>query len=806
MYKLVYKSVSPLSIFTVSSKSKKFIFSTPLSVSYLPRLLKFQFSASRNSSLSFSSSTCNNSLPNLIPMNHWTVITAVAPIVQEHLKDVSFLDVYASLVALKNFQNRQNGKHRIEKLPGKAAMVNTALDSILLSNAFRMCKYATATYGWMGHLFFWLTDPDTSRGFTTLSKVAKSTLTGDTDAFLTIASITRDQLLFSSSSVQIGIPKHFIIVDDNLRAIVLTIRGTMSLADALTDALAREIPFCGGYAHEGIAFAAKHIYESTRELIEQELAKRPGYTLMITGHSLGAATAMLYTILVHYERQCSNTNGTNMQINTAKYPFPRVDIECHAFAAPPVFSPLSVLPSSVSSSIISWVHREDIIPRLTLQGIRDLIRLCKKISAYHPSLTGRLLKNDIELRSILESEPEWLGSWNSSDQKLEKGSTTSSTSSIIPSENTNITARGAKTIVDDQHLSKDMDRTNLQKEDDELLEELQEVRTIVKKLQSQSYTPSNNDVIDNNNKIPPPSSISTLAQNEIPRFQIPGTIFCFRAPIEDIGANKGTINTTYSTTSTSSSFFSINPNHPFTKNILTSPITMVSSWVNNTTEFLESTVNTISTNMKNIVKSSSTSESELSANTSSSSTSKYPADIIIPDSPTSASSSSSTSSVNTNQESQNTNINNKIMNNDRLIPEITEQAIEKSKIDKLPYITVCTADDLRNLPITDTAWRDHVPDQYLFVLRQLMEIAVQQQQENEQDNNDNNYTITTNSKELSSNIPNPPVNPDIRHLHVGNGNVIRISKDAEQKGQSKETNPSLNKMENGPKYSVPSEE
>lgn len=721
MYRLV--NSSSLIVSSLFSKAN-------LCMNYIPRRLTFYSSSSAHYFLqkknlgtryrpkptfisssfkSTSSSSSSYVFPNrLLPMNHWTVIKAIAPIVQEHLLDVSFIDIFASLVALQKYQIKQNGKHSIEYLPGKSAMRNSQLDSTLLSNAFRMCKYATATYGWKGHLFFWLTDPDASFA---ISSVARSTLTGDTDAFLTIAGIThREQLVYSSSSVEIGIPKHFIVVDDSIRTIVLTIRGTLSLSDALTDALAREVPFCGGYAHEGIAFAAKTIYESTREILEKEFVKHPGYTLMITGHSLGAGTAMLYTILVNYERQ-NNKQQPNGGTTIDGYPFPGIVIECHAFAAPPVFSPLSVLPSTVSSSIISWIHREDIIPRLTLQGLIDLIRLCKKVSDHHPSLTGRFLKNDIELQSILETEPDWLRSWNRDPSKIKSDETYGSDSNVVSNDKqrndnvsntdanncntTKITTQGSS-IDSAQRLSSDSEiDSSIEKKEDENLQqlELEQVRLIVTQLQQSSSSslsrssslllsspssPPSDSGTTNGTTVPSTVSSSTVTKTDIPRLQLPGTLFCFRAPMEvnmdtkivnEVVSSSSSSNNSSSgkSSSTQSAFFGFNP---------TTMVSSVSSWVDTTTNFVGSTVTALSDNIKNIVNNNSTAT-----------------------------------------------------RSDRLPTDITLEATERAKIDPIPYITVCSPDELRNLPITDTAWRDHIPDQYLFVLRQLMEIANNQQQQ-----------------------------------------------------------------------------
>ncbi|RYG56167.1 hypothetical protein EON66_03545, partial [archaeon] len=309
----------------------------------------------------------------------------------------------------------------------------------------RACVHAHSV---AGIVFFHLTDPTASYGFDDFGALLRATVSGDASSFCKHAGIPSQALVYESPAAEIGIPKHFVVLDEASKSVVLAIRGTMSLNDALTDLVARHVDFCDGEAHEGIAHGAHAIYHSVLDVLQRELQLRPGWSLVVTGHSLGAATAILFTILLHYHRR---KHVTDRHMAKELVPFYNVDIKCfactcldcrarrfapsscasracararpathcsrsadpfcsRAVAPPPVFGPLSALPDDVVASITSWVHNEDIVSRLSLGSVRDLVRILRKITVHEPSL-GRRIFSDVDLQAVLDTEPEWLRAW-----------------------------------------------------------------------------------------------------------------------------------------------------------------------------------------------------------------------------------------------------------------------------------------------------------------------------------------------------------------------------------------------------------
>lgn len=52
-----------------------------------------------------------------------------------------------------------------------------------------------------------------------------------------------------------------------------------------------------GYAHLGACMAARWLYETLRAPLAAALESRPGYTLQLTGHSIGAACASMVAMM-----------------------------------------------------------------------------------------------------------------------------------------------------------------------------------------------------------------------------------------------------------------------------------------------------------------------------------------------------------------------------------------------------------------------------------------------------------------------------------------------------------------------------
>jgi hypothetical protein len=125
-------------------------------------------------------------------------------------------------------------------------------------------------------------------------------------------------------------------------------------------------PFCGGEAHSEMANMAERVWEAAGLTVLKMLRQHKTYGFVITGHSLGAGTATLLNILCHQ-------NGGQLVDGRPT--------RCFAYAPPPVFTPLEVIPNAVKSCT-SYIHEADVVPFLSVDSVRHLIASIAVIEKY----------------------------------------------------------------------------------------------------------------------------------------------------------------------------------------------------------------------------------------------------------------------------------------------------------------------------------------------------------------------------------------------------------------------------------------
>jgi len=100
---------------------------------------------------------------------------------------------------------------------------------------------------------------------------------------------------------EVGVNPYLILRDKRWKTIVLTVRGTLSFEDMITDVTVTPVSleglgneFCfdgsGEWVHSGMLSGAQFIEEDLRshQILEKVLKDNPDYGLRIIGHSLGA--------------------------------------------------------------------------------------------------------------------------------------------------------------------------------------------------------------------------------------------------------------------------------------------------------------------------------------------------------------------------------------------------------------------------------------------------------------------------------------------------------------------------------------
>lgn len=130
-------------------------------------------------------------------------------------------------------------------------------------------------------------------------------------------------------------------------------------------------------AHAGMVQTATGTYENIYPFVIAELKKYPHYSLVIVGHSLGAAVATLLTIRFENEKK-----EIEAQIGY------KLNLRCFAFAPPCSVS--YDLSNNFKHIINSYIVGDDVVPRISFGSLRRLKLLALEIKKMSSSNFQRL--------------------------------------------------------------------------------------------------------------------------------------------------------------------------------------------------------------------------------------------------------------------------------------------------------------------------------------------------------------------------------------------------------------------------------
>ncbi|KAM4814300.1 diacylglycerol lipase-beta [Urocitellus parryii] len=285
-------------------------------------------------------------------------------------------DIAAGLALLHqqqdNVSNSQEPSEVISHSPGDSQEADLDAE---LENCHHYMQFAAAAYGWPLYIY---RNPFTGLckigGDCCRSRTTEYDLVGGDQLNCHFSSILQTTRLQYRDFIHISFHDKvyelpfLVALDHRKEAVVVAVRGTMSLQDILTDLSAEseslhleaEVQDC--VAHKGIAQAARYIYRRLINdgILSQAFSVAPEYRLVVVGHSLGAGAAALLAIMLR-----------------SSYP----QVRAYAFSPPRGLLSKSLYEYS-KDFIVSLVLGKDVIPRLSVTNLEDLKKRILRVIAH----------------------------------------------------------------------------------------------------------------------------------------------------------------------------------------------------------------------------------------------------------------------------------------------------------------------------------------------------------------------------------------------------------------------------------------
>ena len=192
-------------------------------------------------------------------------------------------------------------------------------------------------------------------------------------------------------------PAFVLFKDENVKSLLLVIRGTHSIKDSLTALTAHSSPHHAirpdgsgdvvvGYAHAGFLANARWLMQNATEELRKAREMNPNYDFMVVGHSLGGGVGVLLG-----------------QMLRDAQPEHFSDVRVIAFGCP------SMLSEDLAANCAPWtttlINRGDVVPLLSYSRAEDMREQIVKTSVEQKVLQrflqrGERIKGDAELGGL----------------------------------------------------------------------------------------------------------------------------------------------------------------------------------------------------------------------------------------------------------------------------------------------------------------------------------------------------------------------------------------------------------------------
>ncbi|XP_037546619.1 diacylglycerol lipase-beta [Nematolebias whitei] len=302
--------------------------------------------------------------------SHQAAFSSISQLFSDFFSDTDLVpsDIAAGLALLHQEQDKMERSRDPEVLVSHST--SSPIENDLqaeLEKAAHYMHFAAAAYGWPLYVFSNLcTGPcRLSRDCCRTRAAEHDIVEGDHlgchfSSILQTTGLQYRDFIYVCFHNQIYEIPFFVALDHKMAAVLVAVRGTLSLKDALTDLSADcENLLVEGvtgacYAHKGMCQAASYIYKKLVNdgILNQAFSDAPEYNLVITGHSLGAGTAALLAILLRSS-------------------FPT--LQCYSFS-PPGGLLSKALADYTKDFVVSVVLGKDLVPRLSIHNMEILKR------------------------------------------------------------------------------------------------------------------------------------------------------------------------------------------------------------------------------------------------------------------------------------------------------------------------------------------------------------------------------------------------------------------------------------------------
>ena len=172
--------------------------------------------------------------------------------------------------------------------------------------------------------------------------------------------IDRCSLKMDNLMTKVHEPAHYLAVDHRRKVIVLSIRGTSSIGDIVTDlnakCAAHSISGITGFVHEGMLQSAQFLYKSVTNSLVTACHRYGDYKVVITGHSLGAGVAALLGLMYREHPVVFGGNGCRLRV--------------WCFASPCIVSREFTDQQLGNGFITSVALETDVVTRLSMESVR----------------------------------------------------------------------------------------------------------------------------------------------------------------------------------------------------------------------------------------------------------------------------------------------------------------------------------------------------------------------------------------------------------------------------------------------------